>query len=115
MSHGDRIDAIPGGWQALAQSGNSPFAAMGDEERGYYAVQFHPEVSHTPLGGTILRNFVLDICGSPANWTPASIIDESVTAIQTQIGDGRVVLGLSGGVDSAVAAALIHKAVGKQL
>src|SRR5258708_6305356 len=115
MSHGDRVDALPNGWQPLAQSSNAQFAAMGDESRGYYAVTFHPEVSHTPLGGTILRNFVLDICGCPANWTPASIIDESVTAIQTQIGDGRVVLGLSGGVDSAVAAALIHKAVGKQL
>ncbi|MEP7285751.1 MAG: glutamine-hydrolyzing GMP synthase [Chloroflexota bacterium] len=115
MSHGDRIEALPSGWESLAHSSNSPFAAMGDEARRYYAVQFHPEVSHTPLGASLLRNFVLNICGCEASWTPASIISESIETVQSQVGDGRVVLGLSGGVDSAVAAALIHRAIGDQL
>jgi GMP synthase (glutamine-hydrolysing) len=88
---------------------------MGDETRRRYAVQFHPEVAHTPLGARILRNFVLNICGCEPRWTPASIIDESVAAIVSQVGSSRVILGLSGGVDSSVAAALIHRAIGDQL
>jgi GMP synthase (glutamine-hydrolysing) len=115
MSHGDRIERIPSGWHSMAKTTNSPYAAMGDDNRHCYAVQFHPEVSHTPLGSTILRNFVLNICQCPPRWNPASIIDESVTRIREQVGSGRVVLGLSGGVDSSVAAALIHRAIGDQL
>jgi len=115
MSHGDRVEALPPGWISVAQSGNSPFTAMRDTAHKRYGVQFHPEVTHTPLGGRILRNFAQRVCGSPADWTPASIIQETVGAIQRQVGSGHVVLGLSGGVDSAVAAALIHRAVGDQL
>ncbi|MBX3064295.1 MAG: glutamine-hydrolyzing GMP synthase [Anaerolineae bacterium] len=115
MSHGDRIESLPQGWQSLAQSGNSPFAAMGDTTKQRYGVQFHPEVSHTPLGTAILRNFVIDICGCAANWNAASIIEESVARVRDQVGSGRVVLGLSGGVDSAVAAALLNRAIGDQL
>jgi GMP synthase (glutamine-hydrolysing) len=115
MSHGDRIERIPTGWHSLAQTDNSPLAAMGDDNRHYYGVQFHPEVAHTPLGSTLLRNFVLTICQCEPRWTSASIIEESVRRVREQVGSGRVVLGLSGGVDSAVAAALIHRAVGDQL
>ena len=115
MSHGDKVESLPPGFEPLAHSGNSPLAAAADVGRGYYAVQFHPEVVHTPQGHRILSNFVHHVCGCGADWTPANFIDEQVAAIRTQVGDGRVVLGLSGGVDSAVAAALIHRALGKQL
>jgi GMP synthase (glutamine-hydrolysing) len=115
MSHGDRIEQLPANWQPLAQSANSPYAAMGDKASHRYGVQFHPEVAHTPLGSALIANFVLNVCQCEANWTPASIIDESIAAVREQVGDGRVVLGLSGGVDSAVAAALIHRAIGDQL
>ncbi len=115
MSHGDRIDRLPPNWRPLAQTSNSPYAAMGNAEQCYYAVQFHPEVSHTPLGSTILRNFVFKICECEPRWTAASIIDESVALVREKVGTGRVVLGLSGGVDSAVAAALLHRAIGDQL
>ncbi len=115
MSHGDKVEALPPGFEALAHTENSPFAAAADVARGYYAVQFHPEVVHTPQGYRLLSNFVHRICGCGADWTPASFIEEQVGAIRAQVGDGRVVLGLSGGVDSAVAAALIHRAVGDQL
>jgi GMP synthase (glutamine-hydrolysing) len=115
MSHGDRIEGLPTGWQTLARSDNSPHAAMGSLAQRRYGVQFHPEVSHTPRGGTILNNFALRICGCKPDWTPASIIEESVAAVRAQVGNGRVVLGLSGGVDSSVAAALIHRAIGDRL
>ena len=115
MSHGDRITKLPEGFTALARSGNSPYAAMGDFERKYFGVQFHPEVHHTPNGSELLRHFVVGICGAFPDWTPTSIIDESVTRIRTQVGSERVLAAVSGGVDSSVAAALVHKAVGDQL
>ena len=115
MSHGDKVEALPTGFIPLAHSANSPFAATADVDRGYYAVQFHPEVVHTPQGKHILSNFVHHICGCKPDWTPENFIDEQVAAIRSQVGAGRVVLGLSGVVDSAVAAALIHRAIGDQL
>lgn len=115
MSHGDRIEALPKGFAVLARTGNSPIAAMGDQSRGYYGLQFHPEVHHTPAGGHILRRFVRDICGCSGDWTPSSIIDHAVLRIQAQVGDARVLSAVSGGVDSSVATALVGKAVGGQL
>jgi GMP synthase (glutamine-hydrolysing) len=115
MSHGDRITKLPEGFIALAASGNSPFAAMGDLQRKYFGVQFHPEVHHTPHGEKLLKNFVVDICAARPTWTPASIIEESVERIQRQVGNDRVLAAVSGGVDSSVAAALVHKAIGDQL
>jgi GMP synthase (glutamine-hydrolysing) len=113
MSHGDHVEALPPEFTSLAQSENSPFAAMG---RGrLVGLQFHPEVAHTPLGTEILRNFLIRICGCTPNWNPESFIDASIRQIQEQVGEGRVLLALSGGVDSSVAAALIHRAVGQQL
>lgn len=115
MSHGDRIEALPAGFTPLAKSDNSPVAAMGDLTRGYYGVQFHPEVHHTPEGAEILRRFVQDICQARAEWTPASIINQSVRRIREQVGEARVLAAVSGGVDSSVATALVHRAVGDQL
>jgi len=115
MSHGDRITRMPEGFVALARSGNSPFAAMGDFKRNYFGVQFHPEVHHTPNGVELLRHFVVDICDASPAWTPASIVEESVTRICAQVGRERVLAAVSGGVDSSVAAALVHKAIGDQL
>ncbi len=115
MSHGDKVEGLPPGFVPLAHTANSPLAAAADEQRGYYAVQFHPEVVHTRQGALLLSNFVHHVCGCGADWTPANFIEEQVAAIRGQVGNGRVVLGLSGGVDSAVAAALIHKAIGDQL
>jgi GMP synthase (glutamine-hydrolysing) len=114
MSHGDRVAALPPGFRALAASDNSPVAAMGND-RGVVGLQFHPEVVHTPYGRDILRNFLYRICGCTGDWTPGSFIEESTARIRAQVGDGRVICALSGGVDSAVAAALIHRAVGDQL
>jgi len=115
MSHGDRITRLPEGFIALARSGNSPFAAMGDMKRKYFGVQFHPEVHHTPNGEKLLKHFVLDICGVKPNWNPNSIIDDAVERIRKQVGGERVLAAVSGGVDSSVAAALVHKAIGDQL
>ena len=115
MSHGDRITKLPEGFIPLARTGNSPFAAMGDMKRKYFGVQFHPEVHHTPKGYKLLRHFVLDICGVRPTWTPASIIDAAVERIQNQVGRQRVLAAVSGGVDSTVAAALVHRAIGDQL
>ena len=115
MSHGDYIESPPSGFVVLARSDNSPVAAMGDLDRGLYGLQFHPEVAHTELGHEVLRNFAIDVCGCQANWTPMAFVEQSVTAIQSQVGHAQVVCGLSGGVDSAVTAALVHRAVGDQL
>ncbi|HSL30563.1 MAG TPA: glutamine-hydrolyzing GMP synthase [Anaerolineales bacterium] len=115
MSHGDRITKLPEGFIPIAASGNSPFAAMGDLQRKYFGVQFHPEVHHTPNGEKLLQHFVLDICSASQTWTPASIIEESVERIRAQVGSERVLAAVSGGVDSSVAAALVHKAIGDQL
>jgi GMP synthase (glutamine-hydrolysing) len=115
MSHGDRITKLPDGFIALAASGNSPFAAMGDMRRKYFGVQFHPEVHHTPNGEKLLKYFVVEFCGVKPNWTPASIIEESVRRIREQVGDERVLAAVSGGVDSSVAAGLVHEAIGDRL
>ncbi len=115
MSHGDRITQLPAGFIPLAKSDNSPLAAMGDMRRKYFGVQFHPEVRHTPAGAEILRRFVVEICGASPDWTPASIIEESVTRIRAQVGSERVLAAVSGGVDSSVAAALVQEAIGDQL
>lgn len=115
MSHGDRITKMPPGFVALAKSGNSPFAAMGDFQRKYFGVQFHPEVRHTPNGSELIKHFVTDISGVTPDWTPESIIEDAVARIQKQVGKERVLAAVSGGVDSSVAAALVHKAVGNQL
>jgi len=115
MSHGDSIATPPSGFEVLARSANSPVAAMGDLARGFYGLQFHPEVVHTQHGDEILRSFAVDVCGCAPDWTPAAFIEQAVAAIGEQVGAGRVVCGLSGGVDSAVAATLVHRAVGDQL
>ncbi len=115
MSHGDRIEAAPAGFHIIARSENSPIAAMADPVRKLYALQFHPEVVHTPRGTDILRAFAIGIAGCAPTWTPGSFIDESIEQIRARVGDGLVVAGLSGGVDSAVAATLIHRAIGDQL
>jgi GMP synthase (glutamine-hydrolysing) len=115
MSHGDRIEGLPSGFIALARSAGSPYAAMGDPARGWYGVQFHPEVAHTPQGAALLRNFLFSVCGCEANWSAGAFIDDAVGAIQRTVGGERVLLALSGGVDSAVAAALLHRAVGERL
>jgi len=115
MSHGDKLTRMPEGFVALAKSGNSPFAAMGDLQRKYFGVQFHPEVHHTPNGIELLKHFAIDICNVAPDWTPTSIIEASVKRIREQVGKERVLAAVSGGVDSTVAAALVHKAIGDQL
>lgn len=115
MSHGDRITGLPPGFRILARSANSPVAAMGDLERRYFGVQFHPEVRHTPDGAAMLARFVTQICGARPEWTPNSIIEESVRRVKEQVGSERVLAAVSGGVDSSVAATLVHRAVGDQL
>jgi GMP synthase (glutamine-hydrolysing) len=114
MSHADRVTRLPEGFIPLAKSDNSPIAAMGDFTRKYFAVQFHPEVKHTPNGAALLEHFSVDICGCAPDWTPASIIEESVRHIRAQVGAERLLTAVSGGVDSSVAAALVHRAVGDQ-
>ena len=115
MSHGDRVEQLPQGFKLIASSDSAPLAGMADEERGFYGVQFHPEVTHTPQGGRILNRFVHDICGCAADWTSSNIIDDSIAQIRSQVGKDEVLLGLSGGVDSSVVAALLHRAIGDQL
>lgn len=115
MSHGDRIEALPPGFEVLARSPNSPVAAMGDPARGYYGLQFHPEVRHTPGGMDILHRFVLEVCAARPEWLPTSIIQESVGRIRQQVGGEMVLAAVSGGVDSSVATAMTHRAIGDQL
>ncbi|MGE0233280.1 MAG: glutamine-hydrolyzing GMP synthase [Flavobacteriaceae bacterium] len=115
MSHGDRVTALPEGFSIIGQSPNAPFAAVADEERRYYGVQFHPEVVHTPDGAKLLSNFVHKVAGIRGDWTMAAFRDQAIARIREQVGDGKVICGLSGGVDSAVAAVLIHEAIGDQL
>jgi GMP synthase (glutamine-hydrolysing) len=114
MSHGDRIEEMPPGFVALAYTENSPIAVMGNRD-GVFGLQFHPEVIHTPQGKTILRNFAYRVCGCQGNWTLGNFINESIAHIREQVGDGKVISALSGGVDSAVVATLIHRAIGDQL
>jgi GMP synthase (glutamine-hydrolysing) len=115
MSHGDHIAALPPGFEPLAHSPGAPFAAAGDPARGWYGIQFHPEVVHTRHGRDILRNFLYGVCGASGDWTAQSFVADAVERVRVQVGAGRVICGLSGGVDSAVAALLIHQAVGDQL
>ena len=115
MSHGDRIELLPGGFAVVAQTDNSPIAAMAHPGRRLYGLQFHPEVIHTPQGADILRNFLRKVCDLRGTWTPAHFVGEAVEAIRQQVGEGQVLCGLSGGVDSAVVATLVHRAVGDQL
>lgn len=114
-SHGDKLTRLPPGFRAIGTTENSPFAAIEDAKRSFYGIQFHPEVFHTERGGDMIRNFLVGICGVKQDWTTRDFISQSVARIREQVGKGRVLLGLSGGVDSSVAAALLHKAIGKQL
>ncbi len=115
MSHGDKVDALPDGFKIIASNASCPIAGMADEARKFYGVQFHPEVTHTAQGKAIIERFVLSICGLTGDWNMPDYVDEAVSRIRADVGGEEVILGLSGGVDSSVAAALIHKAIGKQL
>jgi GMP synthase (glutamine-hydrolysing) len=115
MSHGDRVERLPEGFVPLAETDNAPLAAMGDPSRGLYGLQFHPEVAHTPGGTEMLRRFAVEVCGAKPDWTPESVIAGEVEKIRAQVGGERVLSAVSGGVDSAVATALVHKAIGDQL
>lgn len=115
MSHGDKVTKLPPEFQVTGSTPTCPIAAMSDEKRHFYGVQFHPEVTHTQSGLALLTNFVVDICGCERNWTPENIIEDAVARIKAQVGDDEVILGLSGGVDSSVTALLLHRAIGKNL
>jgi GMP synthase (glutamine-hydrolysing) len=115
MSHGDKVTQLPPGFSLMAQTASCPIAGMADEARRFYGVQFHPEVTHTQQGAAMLKRFVHEICEAKADWVMQGHIDEAVAKIREQVGDEEVILGLSGGVDSSVAAALIHRAIGDQL
>jgi GMP synthase (glutamine-hydrolysing) len=115
MSHGDRVDTLPPGFVVTAATDSIPFAAMSDERRRFYGVQFHPEVTHTTQGARLLERFVREICGSDTLWSTGNIIEDAIERVQAQVGKGKVLLGLSGGVDSSVVAALLHRAIGDQL
>jgi GMP synthase (glutamine-hydrolysing) len=115
MSHGDRVETLPPGFVTVARSAGAPLAAMADEARRFYGVQFHPEVTHTRQGAALLERFVREICGCEAHWTAGNIIQDLTARVRAQVGTGRVLLGLSGGVDSSVVAALLHRSIGDQL
>ncbi|MBR9973264.1 glutamine-hydrolyzing GMP synthase [Magnetospirillum sulfuroxidans] len=115
MSHGDRVTKLPDGFRVVGTSEGAPFAAIANDERRFYAVQFHPEVVHTPHGAQLLKNFTHTVAGCQGNWTMAAFKDQAIAKIRQQVGKGRVICGLSGGVDSSVVAALIHEAIGDQL
>lgn len=115
MSHGDSVVELPKGFNLIVSSESTPIAGIGNEEKAFYGVQFHPEVTHTKQGSKILQRFVVDICGCDALWTAGNIIDDSIQSVQEAVGTDHVILGLSGGVDSSVVAALLHKAIGQQL
>src|SRR4029077_3517499 len=115
MSHGDKVDALPPGFKVIASNDSTPIAGMADESRGFYGVQFHPEVTHTRQGGAILDRFVHKICGCGDDWNMPDYVAEAIEKVRRAVGGEEVLLGLSGGVDSAVAAALIHRAIGDRL
>src|SRR6266481_304044 len=115
MSHGDRVTRLPAGFRGVGTSANAPIAMIADEQRRFYATQFHLEVMHTPHGAALLRNFVRKIAGCKGDWTMRAFKAQAIEKIRAQVGNGRVICGLSGGVDSAVAAVLIHEAIGEQL
>ena len=115
MSHGDKVTRLPPGFRMIAETASAPFAGIADESRGFYGVQFHPEVTHTTQGSAILQRFVHDICGCGSLWTAGNIIESMMQSVRAQVGKDEVILGLSGGVDSSVVAALLHRAIGKQL
>ncbi|RLA18682.1 MAG: GMP synthase (glutamine-hydrolyzing), partial [Gammaproteobacteria bacterium] len=115
MSHGDRVSELPEGFKTIASTDSAPFAGMADESRHFYGVQFHPEVTHTVQGQRIIQRFLTEICGCDALWTSAKIIEDSIAMVRERVGDDEVLLGLSGGVDSSVVSALLHRAIGDQL
>jgi GMP synthase (glutamine-hydrolysing) len=115
MSHGDRVVALPEGFKVIASTGDVPIAGMADEARRFYALQFHPEVTHTRQGARIYERFLRQVCGCDASWTAGNIIEDAIERVRAEVGAGKVLLGLSGGVDSSVVAALLHKAIGDQL
>lgn len=115
MSHGDRVESLPPGFHVICETDNAPLAGMADEQRGYYGLQFHPEVTHTRQGKRIIEKFLFTICGCEALWTPGQIIEDSINQVRERVADKQVVLGLSGGVDSSVVAALLHRAIADQL
>ena len=115
MSHGDKVTALPNGFKVIASNAATPIAGMADEARRFYALQFHPEVTHSKQGKAIIARFVHDICGAAADWTMPNYVDVAIARVREQVGDDEVILGLSGGVDSSVVAALLHKAIGTQL
>ncbi len=115
MSHADRVESLPEGFSVIAETANAPFAGIADESRGFYGLQFHPEVTHTRQGQRIIARFCHEICGCGNLWTPSNIIDDAVAQVRERVGDDEVLLGLSGGVDSSVVAALLHRAIGDRL
>ena len=115
MSHGDQVRSLPAGFVTVAHSDGSPIAAFRHESKPWYGVQFHPEVAHTPRGSEVLENFLFEVCGATPSWTPSMFIDDEIAKIRNTVGNRRVICGLSGGVDSSVAATLVHRAIGNQL